>query len=215
VRLFFGENLVSERKYLDNLNKNWTPSINKPNFAAMNYFQFYEIPERFQLDKNAVRTIFLKNSRQFHPDFHTQERDERQAEILELSTKNNEAFQTLSDPILRMAHILKNHGFLGDETKNRALSPDFLMKMMEINENLMELEFDFDQSAFEKTKTEIDDFKKNMDDEIAEILQNWTPETSKNADLAVVENYFLKNKYFLRIFEKVSTFAALSNGTAN
>jgi molecular chaperone HscB len=181
----------------------------------MNYFQFYEISERFQLDTSVVRTIFLKNSRRFHPDFHTQESDERQNEILELSTKNNEAFQTLSDPILRMAHILKNHGFLGDETKNRALSPDFLMEMMEINENLMELEFDFDQKSFEKTKNQIDDFKKNMDAEIAEILENWTPETSKTSDLEAVENYFLKNKYFLRIFEKVATFAALSNGTAN
>ena len=65
--------------------------------------------------------------------------DEKQQEILELSTINNKAWQTLSDPAKRLEYILRQHELLVDGAKP-ALPADFLMEMMDINERLMEID---------------------------------------------------------------------------
>ena len=78
----------------------------------MNFFEFYEIPISFKVDEDALRTIFYSNSKKYHPDFYTLESDEKQAEILELSTLNNEAYKTLTDFDKRMKYILKLKGVM-------------------------------------------------------------------------------------------------------
>lgn len=174
----------------------------------MNHFEFFGIEQSFEVDEPALRRQFLLNSKRFHPDFFTLESDERQAEVLELSTRNNEAFKILNDPDRRMKYILEQHGLLQKEDgKNHPMPPAFLIEMMEINEALMEFEFDLEAqklAELEKQVAEIDETEKSL---VAEIIQNWTESTSKTGDLEAVRDYFLKKRYLLRVLEKLSTFA--------
>src|ERR1700744_4735735 len=109
----------------------------------INYFDFYGIPESFHPDVAALKKKFYELSKQYHPDFYATDTDEKQQEILELSTINNKAWQALSDPAKRLEYILRHHELLVDGAKP-ALPGDFLMEMMDINERLMEIE-DADQ----------------------------------------------------------------------
>ncbi|RYD70944.1 MAG: Fe-S protein assembly co-chaperone HscB, partial [Sphingobacteriales bacterium] len=109
-----------------------------------NYFEFYELPIQFNPDLNAVKAKFYAFSKQFHPDFYANESEEKQQEVLDLSTLNNKAYQVLSDENKRIAYVLQLLGELPDGEKYN-LSNDFLMDMMEINEALMEMEFEPDQ----------------------------------------------------------------------
>ena len=177
----------------------------------MNYFQFFQIPESFQPDEAALRSLFLKKSRQFHPDFHTQETDEKQAELLELSTQNNRAFQILSDAELRMRHVLEIHGLLENAGKNHPLPPEFLMEMMEINEAMMELEMDFDVPLFHGLQKKVAGIKSDLRAEISPILENWIP----GNDLEPVRDFYLKSRYVFRIEEKLGSFAPPSDGKAS
>ncbi|HHH50193.1 MAG TPA: Fe-S protein assembly co-chaperone HscB, partial [Saprospiraceae bacterium] len=52
----------------------------------MNYFEFYNIPISFDVDAKALKKIFYANSKKYHPDFYTLENEEKQQEILQLST---------------------------------------------------------------------------------------------------------------------------------
>ena len=117
----------------------------------MNYFEFFEIPISFKVDEAALKRIFYANSKKYHPDFYTLESEEKQAEILELSTLNNQAYKTLSDFDKRMKYILDLKEILAEEGQNQ-LPQSFLMEMMDINEVLMELEFDFDTQKFEQAR---------------------------------------------------------------
>lgn len=173
----------------------------------MNYFEFYNTPMTFKVDAAALKKQFYANSKKYHPDFFATESDEKQAEILELSTLNNKAYKVLKNADARMKYILDEKGMYGKEGENK-LPQEFLMEMMDINEEIMELQFDFNPSAYEKVMGQVDNFEKGLHDEVSDILENWTVETGNDEDLKKVKNFYLKKKYLLRIKENVSTFAS-------
>ncbi|MCC9167853.1 Fe-S protein assembly co-chaperone HscB [Pontibacter harenae] len=177
----------------------------------MNYFDLYNIPESFLADEKAIKSKYYQLSREYHPDFFANEGQERQQEILQLSTLNTNAYRTLSDSDLRMQYILKEHGLLEEGGKNE-LPPAFLMEMMELNEELMELEFDFDADKLKEIGAKSAGVVAELENDILPVLQRY-PElhgVTKDEALQQVKTYYLKKKYLLRIQETLSKFAARS-----
>jgi molecular chaperone HscB len=177
----------------------------------MNYFEFYNIPESFMADEKAIKAKYYQLSREYHPDFYANETPEKQQEILQLSTLNTNAYRTLSDQDLRMQYILKEHGLLEEGGKNE-LPGGFLMEMMEMNEELMELEFDFDAAKLHQISEQTIGIVAQLDNDILPVLQRY-PELhgiTKDEALDEVKTYYLKKKYLLRIQETLSKFATRS-----
>lgn len=170
-----------------------------------NYFAFYNLPVSFQLDTAEVKRIFYENSRKFHPDFFAQAGEEEQAEVLELATINNLAFKTLSDEDKRMQYILQLFDIMEEEGKAK-LSQEFLLEMMDINELLMELEFEPDAQKLEQVKTEVKNLENKLTEEILPALAAFD-KTQDKSILMGVKDYFLKKRYLLRIKENISKFA--------
>lgn len=173
----------------------------------MNYFEFYEIPVSFEVDAGALKRIFYANSKKYHPDFFTLESAEKQAEILELSTLNNKAYHTLKDVDLRMKYVLDLKGALGEEGQNK-LPQAFLMEMMDINETLMELEFDYDTAAHEKLLSELKALENGWYASVATLIKQFDDRQAQASDLQQIGNYYLKKRYLLRIKENLNKFAA-------
>ena len=177
----------------------------------MNYFEFYNIAESFMADEKAIKAQYYQLSREYHPDFYANETPEKQQEILQLSTLNTNAYRTLSDQDLLMQYILKEHGLLEEGGKNE-LPGEFLMEMMEINEELMELEFDFDADKLHQISEQTIGLVAQLDNDILPVLQRY-PELhgiTKDEALDEVKTYYLKKKYLLRIQETLSKFATRS-----
>lgn len=173
----------------------------------MTYFEFYDLPISFRVDEPTLRRTFLQNSRRYHPDFHTLADDAQQAEMLDRSTLNNEAFKTLSDPDRRIRYVLELKGLMGDEHHQPALPQDFLMEVMDINENLMELEFDPDPERYDQTLSAVKMLETNLLADVQHILDTYSDTDSDDAGLLAVRDYFLKKRYLLRILENLSKFA--------
>lgn len=174
----------------------------------MSYFDLYDIPVSFNVNKAALKKKYYELSRKLHPDFYTQESEDKQAEILELSSKNNEAYKVLRDFDKRMKYILDMKGVIQEEGKN-TVPQMFLMEMMDINEALMELEFDFDKSAYEKVKADLKAMNDNLLVEVQPILDNYNDESTTERELIEIKNYYFKRKYLLRIQDNLSKFASL------
>jgi len=172
----------------------------------INFFEFYGIPESFHPDVALLKKKFYGLSKQYHPDFYANEPDEKQQEILELSTINNKAWQTLSDPAKRLEYILRQHELLVDGAKPQ-LPADFLMEMMDVNERLMEVD---DAGQLADLNNEV----LAVDDDINAQLDQLTTDyetlddTAKENRLNEILDLYYRQKYLLRIKESLNTFAA-------
>ena len=174
----------------------------------MNYFEFFRLPLSFQLDEEALRKAFYANSKKYHPDFYTLESEEKQTEILELSTINNQAYHTLADFDKRVRYILELKGHWADEGQNQ-LPNDFLADMMDINEAIMELDFDFDEKKMQETQEAVAGLEQQLWDSVLPVFQQFDQNPDDASPLPAAKDYYLKKRYLLRIKENLSKFASL------
>ena len=172
----------------------------------MNYFEFYGIPESFNIDVASLKKKFYALSKQYHPDFYAGEDEAKQQEILELSTLNNKAYQVLSDPTRRMEYILKLHNLVSEGAKPQ-LPADFLMEMMDINERLMDVE---DAEHLAAVTSEVLAIEGDINDKFAALTAGYPDldHTAQENRLNEIAEIYFRQKYLLRIKESLDTFAA-------
>ncbi|PTR01571.1 molecular chaperone HscB [Mucilaginibacter yixingensis] len=173
----------------------------------INYFEFYDIPESFNPDEALLKKKFYALSKQYHPDFYATESDERQQEILELSTINNKAYHTLNDPNKRLEYILRAHGLVNEGAKPQ-LPADFLMEMMDINERLMEVD---DAETLASISAEALAVEDDLSKQLAVLTHNFDQlddDTAREDRLNKIAEIYYRQKYLLRIKESLDTFAA-------
>ena len=177
----------------------------------INYFTFYGLAESFRPDEAALKRLYYAKSRETHPDFHATSSPENQAEMLRQATLNTDAYRTLAHPDQRMAYLLRQHGLL-DEGKQEPLPPDFLMDVMDLNEQLMELETAPDAATQALVAAEAQALADTLDAGVEPVLVGYEglPTDHRPAALQQIRTYYLKKRYLLRIQQQVATFAARS-----
>jgi len=172
----------------------------------MNYFEFYGLPEAFILDETIIKKKFYQLSKENHPDFYANEDEAKQQEILELSTLNNKAYQTLLSPARRLEYILSLHNLVSEGAKPQ-LPADFLMEMMDINERLMEVDNAHELGSI---TGEVLAIEGDMNDELEALTSDYTTldDTAKENRLIAIADIYYRQKYLLRIKESLDTFAS-------
>ncbi|MEO8796080.1 MAG: Fe-S protein assembly co-chaperone HscB [Daejeonella sp.] len=175
----------------------------------MNYFEFYNLPVLFHVNEGEVKKKFYELSKKYHPDFFANESEDKQQEILELSTLNNKAFQVLSNPLKRIEYILSLNNLMAEGDKY-SLPQDFLMEMMDVNEALMEQEFEPDAGALESINTQVDEIEKSLFDELKQYTDAFDhePKGEHESTLLKIKDIWYRQKYLLRIRESLNRFAA-------
>lgn len=171
----------------------------------LNYFEFYGLPVRFNPDQAVVKQQFYALSKKYHPDFYINESAEKQAEVLELSTVNNKAYQVLSDPQKCLPYVLELRGHL-TEGEQYALPQDFLMEMMEVNESLMDLQFEPDASKLDLLKEEVSVLEKSIEEELSLLTGSFDKEDAAEREqlLPGIKDLYYRGKYILRIRESIA-----------
>ena len=171
----------------------------------MNYFELYDLPVSFHPDQNVVKQQFYALSKKYHPDFYINESAEKQEEVLELSTLNNKAFQVLKDPQKVLQYVLTLKEVIA-EGENYTLPQSFLMEMMDVNEVIMDLQFDPDPKKAEEIKQQISDFAQNLDQELAQYTQGFEAldDEQQTAQLAKIKDIHYRSNYLHRLQESLT-----------
>jgi molecular chaperone HscB len=116
--------------------------------------------------------------------------------VLEKSAQLNKAFKTFQNEDETIKYVLTLKGLLEEEEKYE-LPPEFLMEVLEINEQVMDMDDDPElkttlQSAIENLQTEIYE-------PVKQIVEHYTEGTTTEKELLQVKEYYYKKKYLNRI----------------
>jgi molecular chaperone HscB len=165
----------------------------------MNYFELFDLAQSFQPDQALVKKKFYQLSRQYHPDFYGNGSEEEKEKALEMSALVNKAYQTLQNQDLLVKYVLKEAGLLEEEEKYQ-LSPDFLMEVMDLNEQLMDADEPETKTAI---KTAIDQLNTQIYEPVKATLENHPGNTLTQEKLLQVKEFYFRKKYLDRILAEL------------
>jgi molecular chaperone HscB len=121
--------------------------------APVDYFTFFGLPRKLNLDVPALDKDFYLLSRKLHPDLNARAGTQEQEWSLQQSSLLNDAHRTLKDPIKRTQYLLKLEGVeleeqsksaterarSSGELKKQIVPPDLLEEVFGLNMQLEEL----------------------------------------------------------------------------
>jgi molecular chaperone HscB len=147
-------------------------------YTPTDYFAFFGLPRRFQLDTAALEKQFYQLSRKFHPDLYARASADEQRWSLEKSSLLNDAWRTLRDPLSRTEYLLGLAGIRLEEqsrdasdravesgtAKQQVVPPDLLEEVFELNMQLEEMRMARASGADDpETRGNLEAAKQNFD----------------------------------------------------
>lgn len=168
----------------------------------MNYFELFEIPPALKVDSRGLSARFFQLSRKYHPDYHAQASEAEQAEALEISAQLNKAYKTFQNPDATIQYFLELKGLLEAEEKY-ALDPAFLMEVMDLNEALMELQFEPDPEALARAENNCRELQTKIYQDVAPVIDQYQEAVTSEKELLQVKEYYYRKKYLDRIADKI------------
>ena len=121
--------------------------------APVDYFTFFGLPRKLNIDTAQLEREFYELSRKLHPDLYARGQAKEQEWSLEQSSQLNDAYRTLKDPIRRSEYLLRLEGVeleeqskqatekarASGEVKKQVVPPNLLEEVFELNMQLEEL----------------------------------------------------------------------------
>jgi molecular chaperone HscB len=121
--------------------------------APVDYFTFFGLPPKLNVNAAALEKDFYELSRKLHPDLNARAASQEQEWSLEQSSLLNDAYRTLRDPIKRTQYLLRLEGIELEEqskiateqaratggVKKQIVPPDLLEEVFELNMQLEDL----------------------------------------------------------------------------
>jgi molecular chaperone HscB len=121
--------------------------------ADSDYFSFFGLQRRLNIDLASLEKQFYKLSRKLHPDLYARSSAEEQSWSTDKSSLLNDAYRTLRDPIARTEYLLELEGVKLEEQsraatdqareqgkeKQQVVPPDLLEEVFELNMQLEEM----------------------------------------------------------------------------
>ena len=169
---------------------------------SMNYFELFEIPVKLKVDKGFLSPKYFELSKKYHPDYFVSSSNEVQAEALEKSALLNKAWKTFQNSDETIKYVLQLKGLLEEEEKYE-LPADFLMEVMEINEQLMDIE----SAPSAQLETRIDELQTEIYEPVKQIVEDYQEGVTTENELLNVKDYYYKKKYLDRIRRQLAGMA--------
>ena len=161
--------------------------------APADYFSFFGLPRKLNIDTAALEREFYALSRKLHPDLYARSADQEQTWSLEKSSQLNDAYRTLRDPIARTQYLLQLEGVQLEEQskaatdrarqtgeeKKQVVPPEMLEEVFDLNMQLQELRMgkqmgERDEDVVRSLEQASRNFQQRLDSISEELRQYWT-----------------------------------------
>lgn len=160
------------------------------------YFQLFDLNLDFNIDLQALRCKQQQLQSQFHPDRYVNASDADKLFSVQMASRVNDAFETLSNPAKRARYMLEaSHQHLTDESKTTA-DIGFLQQQVELREQMESCRCSTDPIACcDQILTRIKELKQSYELEFVE---------SFNAgELLTAEHSSRRIQFIQRVHEQV------------
>ena len=158
-----------------------------------NHFELFGLPARFEVDGEPLERSYREIQSRVHPDRFANAGDAERRASLQWTTRVNEAYRTLKDPVQRAKHLLELQGVDVAFETNTAMPSDFLMQQMELREALEEAR---EPSSLDSIRERLRDSRLSLEKEIAQAIDG-------RKDYQAAANLVRKLQFLQRLDEEI------------
>jgi len=133
-------------------------------------FELFGLEPAFALDAEALERSYREIQARVHPDRFARAGDAERRASLQWTTRVNEAYRALRDPLRRASHLLELHGVDVAFETNTAMPPEFLMQQMELRESLEEAVGKKDAASLDALRRDLEQSKRTLEKQIGESI---------------------------------------------
>jgi molecular chaperone HscB len=178
--------------------------IHNPAIDTTDHFSFFGLPRKLNIDVEDLEKQFYRLSRKLHPDLYANASVEQQAWSMEQSSRLNDAWRTLKNPITRTQYLLELEGLKLEEQsssatqaaresgmeKKQVVPPELLEEVFELNMQLQELRMskqtgEADEDALNGLRAAKQNFEAKLgaiDTELKSIWNHWDAVVERPAE---------------------------------
>jgi molecular chaperone HscB len=106
---------------------------------SFDHFSRFGLPRKLWIEMVALEQKFLQLSWKLHPDNFVNVTVEEQERSLQESSRLNDAYRVLRDPVARVEYLLEIEGTRKEGEQKQQAPPELLEEVFELNESLDEL----------------------------------------------------------------------------
>src|SRR5262245_48181225 len=144
-------------------------SLQRP-ASMQNHFELFGLPLSYGLDKEVLEKAYREVQSRVHPDRFAHAGDAERRASLQWTTRVNEAYRTLKDPVQRGRHFLELHGVDVAFETNTQMPTDFLMQQLELREELEGATGRKDASRLDDLRAELRTQKEKLEKQIGQAI---------------------------------------------
>lgn len=169
-----------------------------------NYYDFFGLAHKLDLDLQDLEKRFYALSRQYHPDRYTLKSREEQQYALDATAILNDAYRTLRDPLARAEYLLKENGFDIGEQGSKNVPPELLEEVFELNMALEELRGGDDSArpALEEARKKFVAMRDQIDGELKAKFTEYDRTGARNA-LETIRGILNRRRYIRNLVNEV------------
>ena len=157
------------------------------------HFELFGLPARFSLDLERLDRAYRDIQAQVHPDKFAHAGDAERRATMQMTTRVNEAYRALKDPLRRAIHLLELNGVDVAFETDTAMPREFLMEQMEIRERLEE----------SKSAPDLDLIRKSLSQQKSAIEKQIETEIDSQKNYENARTLVRKLMFFDRLAEEV------------
>jgi molecular chaperone HscB len=135
-----------------------------------NHFELFGLSPSYGLDNELLEKAYREIQARVHPDRFAHAGDAERRASLQWTTRVNEAYRTLKDPVQRGRHVLELHGLDVAFETNTQMPTEFLMQQLELREELEAAAASKDSSRLDGMRSRLRLQKQGLEHEIAQAI---------------------------------------------
>ena len=138
--------------------------------STSSHFELFGLEPAYALDRGALEQAYQDLQALIHPDRFAHAGDAERRASMQMTTRVNEAYRTLKDPVQRGRYLLELHGVDVAFETNTQMPTDFLMQQLEMREELDGAAQKKDTSFLDGLKSKLKAQKENLEEIIGQTI---------------------------------------------